>query len=345
MAIDIYSSGQLIQTLDSLENEPITFFRDQYFRMESQSDDEKVYFDVMDKKRRLAPYVSPLVQGKVMEHRGFSTKTFTPPYVKPKHVIDPNQQFTRRAGEALMGSLTPSERRDAQIAQALREEDEAITMLEEVQCSEALRKGQVTVTGDGYGTVVLNYGRHANLTVALSGAARWDQSGVNPMANIEAWARLIRVHSGGAIARDVVAGTDAWAAAKAKFTGDQLKALFDSLRGSESRVELGPRVAEKVKYEGQIGDFRFWTYSDTYQDEDGNDVEIMPPKEVVLVADSVEGHRAYASIRDVREMRPLRRFPKMWIVEDPSVEYLMTQSSFLMVPLRPNATLGATVLT
>jgi hypothetical protein len=345
MATDIYSSGQLIRTLDSLENQPITFFRDRWFPLESQSTDEKVYFDVLDKKRRLAPYVSPIFQGKIMEHRGFATRTFTPPYVKPKHVINPNDQFRRRAGEPLMGSMAPADRFAAQVATSLMEEDEAITMLEEVQASEALRKGQVTVTGDGYGTVVLSFGRDVTLTVALSGGDRWSETGVDPLANLEAWGLLLRQKSGGAIARDVVMGTDAWAAFKAKLLADHLKSLFDSLRGSESRIELGPRVAEKVKYEGQIGDFRFWTYSDVYQDEDGNEVEIMPPKEVVLLSGSIEGTRAYAAIRDVREMRPVRRYPKMWIEEDPPVEYLMTQASFLMVPLRPNASLGATVLT
>ncbi|MGE0456416.1 MAG: major capsid protein [Vicinamibacterales bacterium] len=343
MSIGLYTTDQLLGVLQSLANPPITFFRDRWFTQETQSTDESIHFDVIDKKRRLAPYVSPLVQGKVMQHRGFSTKVFQPAYVKPKHILNPNEMLKRRAGEPFGGSLTPEQRRDAALVNALEEQDQAIEMLEEVQCSEALRTGKITVAGDGYGTVSIDFGRHADLTVALTGGDRWGQTGVKPLANIETWAGMVRDKSDGAIVRDVVLGTTAWALLKASLTEQERKDLFDSLRGSRSSIELGPRLAEKVQFQGQIGEYSFWTYKDTYQNASGTDVEIMPVKEVVLLSSSVEGIRAYGAIRDVREMRAVRRFPKNWEEQDPSVEYLMTQSSFLMVPLRPNATLGATV--
>lgn len=345
MAYNVYTPAELIGVVESLENEPITFFRDRYYPFELFSDKEEVYFDVVDKHRRLAPYVSPLHQGKMVESAGYSTRMIKPPYVKPKSIIDPNQLLKRRAGEALNGELSPAERRDLRIRQVLQEHEEMLQMLEEVQCAEFLRTGQITITGEGYGTLVLQFGRASGLTKTLLGTDQWDdasQSG-KTLGQLEDWALEVR-QAGGGIVRDITMDPDAWAAFKNNLTDKQMQMLFDSLRGSQSRAELGPRLAEKVRYEGRIGDFDFWTYSDTYQNENGSEVKIMPSGTVVMSSSALEGTRCYGAIRDLQVMRSLRMFSKMWEQQDPSVEYLLSQSAPLMVPLRPNALLGATVL-
>lgn len=343
--IDAFTTGALIRVIEDPDSQPITWLRDQFFGFESFSDDEKVFFDVMDKKRRLAPYVSPRVRGKVMEKEGFRTDFFIPPYLKPKGVIEPNELVRRVAGEPMMGSLSMDQRRAITVRRMLQDHQESISRREEVQASEAIRAGQITITGDGYGTVVLSYGRNAGNTVVLAGAARWDQAGTTPLVDIATWARTVRVNSNGAIANTVICGVEAFEHVLARLSADERKDLFDSLRGSMSQVELGPRTAERVRFEGRIGQFSFYTYSDTYHDDDGNSVEVWPTNEVAVVSGpEIEGTRAYAAIKDGRAgYRPLRRFPKMWEEQDPSVEYLMTQSAPLMVPLRPNASLGATV--
>src|SRR5690606_16677466 len=135
----------------------ITFIRDRYFRFEQISDAELILFDVVDKKRRLAPYVSPLVRGKVVESRGYSTRAFRPAYVKPKSEINPNGQFRRLAGEAITAPLSPAQRRDVHIRESLMEHEEMCDMREEVMCVEALRLGQITVSGDGFPTTVVSF--------------------------------------------------------------------------------------------------------------------------------------------------------------------------------------------
>ena len=345
MELELYDSATLLRVVQSPDfGENLTFLRDNFYPLEQFSTDEKIYFDQIDRNRRLAPYVSPVHAGKVMEEQGYSTRVFTPPYVKPKHVVDPNKQFRRRAGEAIGGSLTPMQRRDLAIRMNLEEEDAAIQAREEFQCSEGIRLGQVTVTGEGYGTVVLSFGRHADLTVTLTGDNRWGEVDGTPLADIEAWALTLRQRGRGAIARDVLLGSGAITLLKASLDADEKKALFDSLRGGESDMELGPRVAEKVKFEGQLGDFRLWSYQDTYQDEDGNEQEMWPEHSVALISRALQGTRAYAAVRDPRAgMQSLRAYPKNWYEEDPPMEFTMTQSAPLMIPLYPNATMGITV--
>ena len=53
----------------------------------------------------------------------------------------------------------------------------------------------------------------------------------------------------------------------------------------------------------------------------------------------IGGVRGFGAIRDKRAgLQALEVFSKMWEEEDPSVEYLMSQSAPLMVPRNPNAT-------
>lgn len=346
MSVSTYGTAVLLGVLQSLENAPITFFRDRFFTTEVRSDREEILFDVIDKKRRLAPFVSPLVRGKLMETRGFSTRVFKPAYVKPKSVIKPTDAIKRLPGEQIAGNLSMDQRRNIHIRNALQEQDEAITMREEVMCAEALRLGQVTVTGDGYGTVVVAFGRDAALREVLAGASLFSDASAKPLKYIQDKALLVRKKSGGAVVRDVICGTDAYQAILDRLTDSEEEVLLNTqMRGQTTSVQLGPRTAEKVVFQGTIGQFNFWTYSDTYQDADGTEVEVMPAKEIILVGSDVEGHRCYGAIFDPRaQLQPLPRFPKNWIEEDPAQELVMTQSAPLMVPLRPNASFSAQVL-
>lgn len=328
--------------IESLENSPITFLRDQFFGQTEEFETQEVHFDVLDKKRRIAPFVSPLVPGKVVEKRGHETKYFRPAYVKPKTPIDPSELQKRLPGEPLMGSLSPEQRRDGHVAMILRDHVEMLNMREEVMASEILRTGKLTIEGEGFGQVVMDFGRHADLTVNLTSTARWGESAADPVADLTLWGRKIRQHSN-AVARVAVMEDEAFDRLLVSLTAEQKTELFDSRRASESRVELGPRLAEKLRYEGRLGQVDIWTYTDTYSDEDGNELDVMPANTVIMCSTALEGVSAYGAILDARQLRARRIWPKVWEEQDPSREWVMSQSAPVLVPLRVNACLGATV--
>lgn len=339
--MDIYSTGALVRVVESLDV-PVPFLLNRYFTLRQQSENEKIYFDRKDKKRRLAPFVSPLVEGKVVEALGYKTESFEPPYVKPKTPINPNQQFRRRAGEAIGGSLSPQQRRDLAVAEALREHEEMILERENVMAAEVLRTGKLTITGEGYGTVVLDFGRDPALTVTLTGSDAWDNGGGDPVSDIEEWASLIQEKSG-AVVTDVVLEPTAWRHMR---QNEQVQKLLDTRRGSASTAETGPLAANKVRFVGTIGEFNLFVYQDRYVDENGTEQRVLPVGTVIMAGPEMEGTRAYAAIRDPRaEFAAVPRFPKMWIEEDPAMEWIMTQSAPLTVPYRIDASLSATVLT
>lgn len=347
MPITVFSSQTLVTRIEELAEQPsLTFFRDRFFGGPPiYSSDGVIMFDVVDRARRIAPYVSPVVQGKLMEHRGFNTRSFTPAYIKPKSVVDPAQHVgTRLAGQPFGETSDLQTQHDMLVDEALEDHDQAIAIREEVQAVEALRLGQVTIAGEGYPTQVLSFGRNAALTITLSGAARWNQSGTDVLGDLEEWAGLVGTYGGGRV-KDWFMGTDAWTSFLARLTDAQKNVLFDMARSSMSRAELGPRAWDYVTFRGDWGDFRLWTVNQTYQDEEGDTQALVPATAVFGAAEAaLEGRMAYGAILDPRAgYAPVRAFPKNWIEEDPPRELVMTQSAPLAVPLRPNASIGITV--
>lgn len=346
MAIDLFSVQVLNRVVADLR-QTSSFLLDTFFPNEQLSDSEEIYFDVQSSKRRLAPFVSPLVEGKVVNALGYQTSSFRPAYVKDKRRFNPNAPIRRAIGERIGGELSPMQRLEILVRQELADQLAMLTMREEVMASEALRLGRVTVTGDQYPTQVVSFGRDPALTVALTGAARWGQSGVKPLDNLEDWAGLIQTKSGAA-GTTVVMDPKAWRLFAAD---DGVQKLLDrqAYRGLAT-TDLEPRAAggsagELAQYRGRIGSFEFWTYQNTYTDENDATQQVLPDYTVIVGSrTNTEGVRCYGLIRDERAgFTAQRYFAKSWLNEDPAIRWLLLQSAPLVVPYRVNATFCATV--
>jgi hypothetical protein len=80
--MDVFTPAVLNRVVDDLKDTVNTFLVSLFFPEISQSLQEEIYFDLITGKPRLAPFVSPLVEGQIVESLGFSTKSFKPAYVK-----------------------------------------------------------------------------------------------------------------------------------------------------------------------------------------------------------------------------------------------------------------------
>lgn len=134
MALDnssVYSTAFLLGAYGVIDR-PNPFIYDLVFGMEQVFETEEVYFDKVERARRLAPLVHPGDVGAPERLRGYNAASLVPGYVKPKHVIEPNRMLRRRPGERLLGEMSPAERRDATILDTLRIQDDQITRREEL---------------------------------------------------------------------------------------------------------------------------------------------------------------------------------------------------------------------
>jgi hypothetical protein len=96
--MDLFSTNALTGAINSLVAPP-SHLLDTYFPMVQTETSEEIHFDVIDKTRRLAPFVSPVVAGRVVNAQGYTTKTFKPAYLKPKTPFDPNRPLKRAAAK------------------------------------------------------------------------------------------------------------------------------------------------------------------------------------------------------------------------------------------------------
>lgn len=350
--LPVYSTEFLLGAYGVVDS-PNPFLLSAFFAPMQVFDTEKVAFDVVDRARRLAPFVSPMVEGKAMRQQGYQTRDFAPAYVKPKSVVMPNRPLKRMPGERLLGAMNPGERYLRVIQELLAEQENQITRREEWMAAQILQTGGVIIEGEDYSPVTLSYGRNSNQTIQLVGAAAWGQDGVSAMANLRAWNQLV-MQSSGFNARIVVMEP----AAESLFIEDtEVKEILDNRVNTPINGDfrigniqlagvLTGAVGEEVKYLGDIGEFKVFVYQQTYVDDAGNVQQMLAPGTVIMGSPTgFQGTRTYGAIQDAEAgFRALARFPKMWRKEDPSVTNLMTQSAPLPVAGWPNASLAANVI-
>lgn len=341
--MDIFSTHVLSKVVENLHS-PSSFLLDMFFPQEQRSETEEIYFDTQESKPRISPFVSPLMPGKVVEHEGYRTKSFKPAYVKDKRRFTPDMPFKRMAGEKIGGEMTPAQRLEKAVAVTLNNQLDCLTRREEVMASEVLRTGKITVEGDGYPAVTVDFGRDASFTKVLTGDNTWDNSSVNILDNLEDWAGAIQSKSG-VVAKTVILEPSAWKIFRAN---PFVQKYLDYRRGTANTLSIDPIILgnEKARFVGNIGDFEVWVYNDIYI-ESGTEIEKkIPPENTVLLGSrsGIEGVRCYGAIKDEQAgFQANRYFPKSWLENDPAVRWMLLQSAPLVVPYRPNASMCVTV--
>jgi hypothetical protein len=336
----LYSTDVLMSVVNSLVGKP-RFFLDKYFNVEQTEESEEIHFDVVDKTRRLAPFVSPVTQGKIVKEQGFTTKTFKPAYIKVKNPFDANRPTQRVAGERIGGEYSAQDRMGQILAKTLLDHIEMIDLRLEVMSAEVLRTGALTITGEDYPTVNLNFGRDATLSTTLTGVNRWSDATSKPLTNLSNWS-LLMLKKSGVIATDVVMDIDSWLAFE---KNSEVQTYLDRFRGTSAIVEDATFVEGATRM-ATIKNFNIYVYAGWYLDPADNiEKPIVPSGTVMMLSPQIMGVRAFGAIKDASAgFRAMPYFSKAWEEEDPSSIILLTQSAPLIVPTRVNASFAATVL-
>jgi hypothetical protein len=345
MTISIYDTVELIEIVRNLKT-PSSWLLDTFFPNVQEFDTKEVAIDVDAGKRRIAPFVSPLVSGKIVESRGVATSSFAPAYIKDKRVLDVMRPISRAIGEKIGGTMSPMQREAANIAFEMQDQIQMVDRRLEWMAANALRTGTITISGDGYPTQVVNFNRDSTLTIALVSGAVWSTANisggtVSPSGNLDTWSMQV-LQKSGAVVTDVVFTPSAWNL----FVQDkrvQNAIWFD--RAGGSTIQLGGGVAVGAILKGNFGNYRLWLYNDWYVDP-VTDVEypMIADGTVILGSSQVMGIRAFGAIIDPEHAYTAMAYaPKSWIEKDPGVRMLLMQSAPIVIPARVNASMAATV--
>ncbi|UDL95501.1 major capsid protein [Lichenihabitans sp. PAMC28606] len=340
-----YSTTTLLGILYTL-NRPKRFLLETFFPREQTFDTAQVVFDEIISTRRLAPFVSPLVKGKPQPTSGEALKAYKPPYVKPKHALDPSMPLTQYPGESInvQGGLSPRDRMDRLRVRLLQEQDDQITRREEWMAAQLLLTGTMNVVAEDHPPMNVDLGRPTANTIVLTGQTTWGSTGVSPYQMIQDQAASI-ASATGFFPNQVVMDPKA----SRLFLADPfIQRQYTYFQGPPRTMDLAGKVAPgsngEAVYLGSMGGFDFWQYQHTYSDTDGTTRKVLPDNTVIMGSvEGGEGVRAYGAILDFGTLMPMSRYPKEWMEEDPSSLFLMTQSAPLPLLGRPEATCALTV--
>lgn len=321
------------------------FFLKMFFPMLITFDTESVKWDTISQSGKLAPFVSPLVAGKVNKKKGFVRKDFEPAYIKLLDNVRPALPMKQIAGESAGGTLTMAQRRMWWITHLLAEQEGAIKRREEWMAIQAVLTGTVLIEGEDYPSVLVDFGRSAENNITLAGALRWDTvdpETYDPSDDIEDWA----MYANGPV-NVCVMDKQAWRLFK------RFKKVKDDLKtdsGSRTTMETGPKDLGMVaSFKGTYGaDLEIWVYKGQFEEEDGNYSDLIPPGTVILGFDGYHGVRAYGAIQDAQAnaagVIEAERHQKNYFTDNPSVENLLTQSAPIMVTEDPDGFVVISVL-
>lgn len=343
MAIDMFDTRAMLAALEQML--PVkTFFLDRFFRSTETHQTKYVDIDIQKGSRRLAPFVNPRLQGKVVERRGFTTYTYAPPYIKPKMVTTAEDLLKRQMGQHIYNEgRTGDDYANAQLGKDMAELDEMITRREEWMAAQALQTGKLVVKGDGVDDEI-DFNMAGSHLVTLTGGDRWTESGSTPIEDLEDWAELVAQDSGLTV-DTIVMGKDA---ARSFINNEDVQKKLNLLKLQMAMV-APQRIVPGARYIGSVDSVAdIFVYHEWYLDDWTNPASpvqypLMGAKKVLLGSSQARCTRHYGAIQDLDATAVVARFPKSWREEDPSARFLMMQSAPMTVPHQIDGFVCATV--
>lgn len=338
MPIDLFDTRTMLEAVRQML--PVrTFLKETFFTNVRTFDTEHVDVDIIKGKRRMAPFVSPKLAGKVVERQGFRTNTYKAPMINPKLPTTAEQLQKRLAGEPLYSGMSPDDRAAEQLGRDLAELDEMITRREERMCAQALFEGKIDIKGEGVDEVI-DFG--LTNKEALSGGALWNQTTADPLADLKRWRRTI-VKASGINPDIVVMGSDV---IDAFLANEKVQKMLD-LRLVDTGQINPQTLPNGTTYVGRIAELgvNIYTYDEWYLDDDGTEKPMVPEKSLLMGSTAARFDLLYGAYVD-QEMGTLDlpRIPRSWVEKDPSVRWVQLISRPLPVPQHIDSLYVATVI-
>jgi hypothetical protein len=343
MTIDLYGTRSMLRALDE-RRAPKRFFSTRFFTGPITHVTQAIDIDIRRNKRRLAPFVHPLAEGKLVERQGFRTETIKPPYIKEKMPATAVDMVNRQFGEPLYSNITPGQRIANQAAQDLAELQDMIDRRVEWMCASAMFNDSITVTGEGLNAVI-DFGRATANDVTLTSGDQWDETTATPVQDIRAWKTIV-TQATGLVPDQLVLGRDA---AQAFSAHDEVVELLNRPVQSQIVVTMDTaNLEDGVTYVGRVEGVDIWTFEEWYLDDNGVEQPLVPVDKALLAVSAPRARREihYGAILDLDAggLAAVPYWPKSWRVPDPSVQWVMLQSAPLPVPTQVDASLVADVV-
>lgn len=351
MELDLTKTHTLLVAYESIPK-VTSFLRDRYFPTVPELDifnTDDVLVDYKDNGRKTAPFVSPIIGGKVMTRQGFHTERFTPSLIAPKRVLSVDDLKKRGFGESVFSGVDPAQRKVLLAMRDLKELDEMTTRTEENMAAETLINSKCvmkTIT-DENGTTENNeikfYDGDVNPYQYIP-ATGWDAGGTI-LDDLNAMIDMLTLK--GLPATEIVVGANV---ASALVKDEETQKMLHNTRmnmGTIDPKELpsGARYIGDLNVYGKI--IAVIAYTEVYENDAG---EIVPyiPKDTIIMSAPASGRGLYGAVTQLEldnefHTHKGRRVPKYVPDLSKNTRSMMLSSCPVFIPKNKGAWVSAKV--
>lgn len=283
---NFYKTSVIREIRSNVDRNP-NFLRDIFFPNVETTDEEDIILEISKGGNRIAPFVSPVEDGRVMKSKGRSTNIITAPNVAPKYVLTPKDLFERAVGANFQGGDTPAVRQAKKIGKILKDQEKFITNKEELMIGQFLTTGKITsLTGEH--TYELDYGLENQDT--LEAGKKWTDAGVDILQSIRDYVDEAEANSGEKV-DVVILGSKG---AKALLSNTALAEKLDIKNKTEAVIQTikkYPGITWLGKMDSAVD---IYSYNQQLVDETGAKKEIIPSN--MMIGGPAGGTIVYAPI-------------------------------------------------
>jgi hypothetical protein len=328
----VWSTVTLLEAWQTAIPAP-SFIRDNLFPRIQTTSGDLIYIDYWRETQRLAPFVSPIVRGRVINRDKARTSAFSPPYMKPVRPMHPNDLFDRAPGEAI-GGPDPAAREAYYISQDMLTLDHMVARQEERMCCDCVTTGKVTAFSiedtETLPLAEIDYETNPEVLVTPT----WDDAAANPLRDLKVAMRQLSAMAG-AQCDFIVLGSAA---------SDAFEIHPTVVEGyNKYWIRPGTLEPKEVEWGVQVlGSHRgisLMSYGNEYQDPvSGNMVPYLDPNVVLLASRAAgTGSIGYAACwqqSDEQLQHQLFESTRIWALyfED-EIRYLRCTSRPIPVPM------------
>lgn len=336
MAVDLYHHRTLTAALNKIQPVP-SFLLDRVFRTREQALSEEIDVDITIGGKSLAPFVTPIDGGVVVEKLGRAMNTVKVPRIRIKKSLHAKELLAERplGGNIYVVGGDINTWKEQKLALELQDIQAKIRRTTEWMAAQAL-KGLLSVNQDNL-AFAIDFQLPSAHKPSLTGTDRWSDTDDSDIpGDIMDWKRLISAATGYS-ATFAICGKNV---PKYLLDNEKVQKLLDV-----RNLTVGQLAFENSNYIGRLVGVDIYSYDAAYTDANGATQPFIPDDAFILVAPDGPFRLHYGLIYDLDEQiaSPNPYFAKSWIEKDPSLLWLLAESRPLPVPHWPECIVCATV--
>jgi hypothetical protein len=311
--------------------------QDLIFKARRTNASDHIDVDVIVGNKKIAPFVSPVEGGVVIDKLGRETRSVIAPRIRLKKPFNAQELLTVRAS-GMAGYATGygdiARYRQEKVGLELADLRAKIDYTLEWMCSQAMA-GTIT---DPDGKFAVTYGIPATHKPTRLTTTRWSQSTGEIMNDIDEWANLIinAIGVGPAIG---ICGKNTVSAIRGS---TKIQTILNTTSGQNAGA-LGWKASSN--FLGNLNGIDLYRYGSQYVDAAGVTQNFIPDDYFIMVAPQARFTIEYGQILDLEAEAQIvgQYFSKSWIEKDPTVMWILAESRPLPVLWQPEAVVYAKV--